>query len=65
MNASANFRLKTAKWFDSLNVWIDSDNRNTSHMNNDDWYDLEKIWIDSKSPGWRLIGFRLKWIDSV
>jgi len=31
----------------------------------EDWYASGTIWIDSNIPGWRLIWFKLLWIDSI
>jgi len=60
-----NFGKKKTEWIDSLNVWIDSDSKMTSKMNYEDWYASDTFWIDSNIPRWRLIRFKLLWIDSI
>jgi len=37
---------------------------NDKHDDNEDWYVSDTLWIDSNVPRWRLIWFKILWIDS-
>jgi hypothetical protein len=58
---------KTTAWINSTNEWIDSNHYMTNWEDQESyevWCTSEYVWIDSNCPGWRLIWFKIWWIDS-